>query len=597
MTPILLLAAALAAATAPADLPPELVTRDEASGFEATASYAETVELLRRLEALAPKLIRATSFGRSAQGRELPLVIVSCESAFTPAAARADGKPIVMLQAGIHAGEIDGKPALTMLLRDLALGRLPELAKAATLLVVPIYNVDGHEQVSPYNRPSQDGPVEGMGFRTTAGGLDLNRDHLKIVSPEAQALIGLIADWGPHLHVDLHVTNGSDHDWTLTWARVEAPQLATPLETWCAAHLPPALAAVEAAGYRSGPYVDLNDPTDPTQGFSSSVAEPRYSSGYLPLRGRPSILIETHALKPYEARVRATRAFLDGLLAEVVRAGAELVSAVGAAEDRTVALGRRDAEPSKVVLRWQPDPVADRITFPVYEWFTRPSMVTGRPYLLFRRGRVHEIEVPWTHRVIPELAVARPRGYLVPPGWPQVEARLAGHRLRVERLTTAAELEVETLRVATPKLEQTTWQGLVRMEAEVERRHERRRLPAGTLWIPADQPAFEVAVQLLEPEAPDSLFRWGLLASVAERKEYISTVRLEEQAERLLAADPTLRQAWAQALADPDFAADGRRRALWWYRRTPYWDETVGLLPAMRVLTPVDFETVPWPAE
>lgn len=596
MTPTLLLAAALAAA-APAGVPPELVTRDEASGFAATATYDETADLLRRLEALAPKLVRVTSFGRSAEGRELPLAIVSAEGAFTPAAARATGRPVVMVQSGIHAGEIDGKPASVMLLRDLVLGRRPRLLEAATLLLVPIYNVDGHERVSPFHRPNQDGPAEGMGFRATAAGFDLNRDHLKIVSPEARAMVGLIAAWEPHLHVDIHVTNGSDHDWTMTWARAEAPILAPPLETWCAAHLPAVFAAVEAAGYRAGPYVDLEDPVDPTRGFSSRVAEPRYSSGYLPLRNRPSILIENHSHKPYEARVRATRAFLDGLLAELGRSGEELVEAVEAAEAATVALGRAGAAPSRAVLRWDRDPEPDRIRFPVYEWYTRESLVTGRPHLLFRRGQVREIEVPWHHRMVPGLEVPRPRGYLVLPGWPQVEARLAGHGLRVERLVAPVELAVETLRVASPKLEETTWQGLVRMEAEVERRPERRTLPAGTLWVPADQPAFEVAVQLLEPEAPDSLFRWGLLASALERKEYISVERLEEEARRLLAATPELARAWQEALTDPAFAADPRQRALWWYCRTPYWDEATGMLPAMRLMAPAALVTLPWSPE
>ncbi len=207
------------------DFPDEWLTVAEKSDFRATSSYDETMDFLHRLEAAAPGLIRVSDFGRSAQGRPLPLVIVSSDGAFTPEAAAATGKPVVLLQSCIHAGEVDGKDATLMVLRDIALGRKPELAKGVIILFAPIYNADGHERVSPYNRSNQNGPVEGMGYRATANGINLNRDFLRLESPEARAMARLAAVWNPHLHVDNHVTNGSDHAWVLTWLVAEAPQL------------------------------------------------------------------------------------------------------------------------------------------------------------------------------------------------------------------------------------------------------------------------------------------------------------------------------------------------------------------------------------
>ena len=182
----------------------------------------------------------------------------------------------------------------------------------------------------------------------------------------------------------------------------------------------------------------------------------------------------------------------------------------------------------------------------------------------------------------------RPRGYLVPAGWPQVEEVVAGHGLRFARLAEAVELEVETIRVSEPVLAAAPYQGVVAVrQFTVERQTERRRVGRGSLWIPADQPDFAIAVQLLEPEAPDSLLRWGALMTVFERKEYIGLDVLEKIARGLL-ADETIRAEWQAALADEAFAGDGRRRFEWWYRRTPYWDEQVGLLPAYRVMDRVD---------
>jgi hypothetical protein len=569
----------------------ELVTPAEASDFRATPGYAETLAFVRRLTEMSPSF-RLEFFGESAEGRPLPLVVVSGKQAFSPETAAAADQPIVLIQNGIHAGEIDGKDACLMILRDLALGSDPELLERLILLVIPIYNVDGHERVSRHNRPNQNGPVEGMGFRTTADGHDLNRDHLKLETPEARAMIGLFNAWRPHLHVDNHVTDGSDHDWVLTYAWAEAPQLAPSIDAWLASRMPRVRRATAGLGHRIGPFVGLLDRSDPAAGFSSVVGEPRFATGYYPLRNRSSILVENHSYKPYRARVLANRDFLLSLLREIAREPDSLIESVRRAERRTVALGRPDASPTDVVLRYRhADPQTTR--FPVYDWYSEPSVVTGAPLLRYRRGELREIEVPWVHRVNPDHVVARPRGYLVLPGWPVIERRLADHALEARRLDDALEIEVETLRISRADASRAgSYQGLTREDVTVERRAEVRRLPAGTLWIPADQPDFEVAVQLLEPDAPDSLVSWGLLSLVMERKEYIDPRVLENLARTML-DDPAVAAAWERALQDEAFAANRRARHLWWYRRTDHWDETVGLMPVMRLLTEPDLPIAP----
>jgi hypothetical protein len=572
-------------------IPPEWLTPAEAAGFEATPTYEETIAFLQKLQPRLPEMYLGF-YGSSGQKRPLPFVVVSKEKAFTARRAVKLPKPIVMIQNGIHAGEIDGKDASLMILRDLALGRRREILDAVTLVILPIYNVDGHERISPYNRPNQDGPRKGMGFRTTTGGLDLNRDHLKISSAEARALIALVNAWRPHLHVDNHVTDGVDHAWVLTWSYPEAPQIAAPVDAWLKAHLPAALAATARAGHPNGPYVDLVDRDDPSKGFSSWVGQPRYSSGYYPLRNRPSVLVETHSYKPYRARVMATRDFLLSLLAEVGKDPGSLLKAVAEAESATVALGRPDAPASDVVVSFEASEASEPIRFPVYASEKRPSVVSGQPQLHYRRGEVAEVEVPWYH--LPKIGktLPRPRGYLVMPGWTQIEERLRGHGLRFQVLTQAAELDVEAMRVASPQFAPAPYQGLTRLTPQVTRGTERRRVPAGALWVPADQPDFEVAVQLLEPEAPDSLLSWGLLSTVFEQKEYIDGRVLEGLAAEML-KDPATAAQWETALRDPKFAADPFARYLWWYRRTPYWDGTVGLLPYFRVMKAPGFETRP----
>ena len=569
-----------------------LRTRAEASSFEATSNYEETLGFLRRLQAHFPEMYLGF-YGSSGEGRALPFVVVSREKAFTGRKAQRLSKPVVLIQNGIHAGEIEGKDASLMLLRDLALGRHAEVLEAVTLVVLPIYNVDGHERISPFNRPNQNGPKQGMGFRTTANGLDLNRDYLKISSEEARSLIALVNDWRPHLHVDDHVTDGIDMDWVLTWSWAEAPQAPAPVDAWLRAHMPAVLAATEKAGHKAGPYVDLVDRNDPAKGFSSWVGQPRYSTGYFPLRNRPSILVETHSYKPYRQRVMATHDFLMSLLDEVARDPAALTRAVAAAEAAEVALGKPDAPPSDVVVNFEQSDRPDRIRLPVYAGETKTSVVSGQPLLLFRRGELNAMEVPWFHGSKAVRTVPRPRGYLVLPGWPQIEQRLRGQGLRVARLSKPAEIEVETMRVDEPQPAPGSYQGLTRVTAKVERAAERRRIPAGSLWIPADQPDFELAVQLLEPEAVDSLLSWGLLSSIFEGKEYIDPRVLEGLAAEML-KDPRTAAEWRTALQDEKFAADTNARYQWWFRRTPYWDAMVGLLPYFRVMKAPALDTRPW---
>jgi hypothetical protein len=324
------------------------------------------------------------------------------------------------------------------------------------------------------------------------------------------------------------------------------------------------------------------------------VAQPRYSSGYFPLRNRASILIEMHAHKPFRDRVLANRRFMEELMLEAGRAGKALIGAVEAAESAMVTTGGVGADPSEIVVRWGVSEAGDTITWPAYEWRAEESVVFGGTRIEYQPGNLREVEIEWRHLPVPELTLARPRGYLVLPGWPQIEALVAGHGLRGLKVVKEARVDVETIRLSSPEFANSSYQGVVMVEDfTVDRQTESRAIPEGSLWIPADQPAFEIAVQLFEPEAPDSLVRWGIVSSVFERKIYIGTGLLEELAREMLAHE-AIREEWEKALEDRAFAENRGARYMWWYRRTPYWDESVGLLPVMRAMTPLALELEPW---
>ncbi|HEY0164269.1 MAG TPA: M14 family metallopeptidase, partial [Sphingomicrobium sp.] len=311
---MLILLAALAAA-APADLaaplPPLVpwngaserliaaptdpwITPAEARNFDATPSFDETRAYIDRLVAAAPQLLRIETFGRTSEGRELYAVIAS----------RADGRrrPAVLAQAGIHAGEIDGKDAGLMLLRDIAAGGKARLLDNADLVFVPIFNADGHERSSRFSRPNQRGPRE-QGWRTTARNLNLNRDYLKADTPEMQAMLAFLRRIDPALYIDVHVTDGVDYQYDITYGFLgwngryaQSPAIGR----WLDQQLRPNMdRALTRAGHIPGPLIFAADDRNPAAGIVDFAAQPRLSHAYGDLARVPTVLVENHSLKPY----------------------------------------------------------------------------------------------------------------------------------------------------------------------------------------------------------------------------------------------------------------------------------------------------------
>ena len=281
------------------------ITPAEKMGLLDTPNYADTVAYLQKLVAASP-LLKLQEFGRTAQGRALYVVIASKEGAASPGALAANGRPTLLAQAGIHAGEIDGKDAGLMLLRDIAVGGKATLLDRANFLFVPVFNADGHERISEWNRPNQRGPVH-QGYRTTAQNLNLNRDYVKADTPEMNAMLALIAAASPALYIDLHVTDGIDYQYDVTYGYhgFEGEFAWSPrIGAWLDQKLRPMVdGALKAGGHIPGGLIFGANNRDLTQGIARGHGDPRFSNPYGDLRHLPTILVENHSLKPYPQRV------------------------------------------------------------------------------------------------------------------------------------------------------------------------------------------------------------------------------------------------------------------------------------------------------
>lgn len=548
------------------------ITPAERSAFRTTPTYEETVTFLRRLDA-ASKHINVVSIGRSAQGREILMAIVSRSGATTPAALAKSGKPRILAQGGIHSGEIDGKDAGLMLLRDIVKGTKASLLDGADFLFVPIFNVDGHERSGPYTRINQRGP-ENAGWRTTAQNLNLNRDYMKGDSPEMQAMLRTIDRWNPDVYVDLHVTDGSDYQYDITWGwngkHAHSPRISGYIEEV----LTPAITrALKEAGHVPGPLVFEAEPPDPTKGITDWTSDPRFSHGYADLRHIGGILVENHSLKPYDQRVLGTYVFLESLIRTAGETAGRLESAVSA--DRS---SRRDSVP----LAWGPsDQPPPMIDFLGIEYRVAPSAISGGLRTEYV-GRPVTLRVPVIAGNKPTASAKRPQAYLIPPEWSAIAEKLTLHGIRVERVSAPAERKVVMYRLTEPRFANEPFEGRFPVSVKPVAEPRSESFPAGTIRVPTDQPLGDLAILLLEPASPDSLLQWGFFAPIFSRTEYVEGYVMEPMAEAMLRENPELAREFAEKLKDPKFRGDSRERLQWFYTKTPFFDERWRLYPVAR---------------
>ena len=574
----------------PPTVPPDWQTWAEKTDYRETPRYDETIAYSRRLDD-ASTLIRLDSFGQSGEGRALPLLIAAEGETFTPDAARRAGKAVVLVQACIHPGEPDGKDAGLALLRDITITKTRTgLLDRAVILFIPIYNVDGHERSSPYNRINQNGPAE-MGWRGTSTNLNLNRDYMKADTPETRAWLRLWANWNPDLFIDCHVTDGADYRYNLTYQYEHHGNVPAPVLQWERnAFEGRIFPATEAAGNILAPYLEFRDNRDLTKGIDSFIGLPRFSTGYTPIRNRPGLLIETHMLKDYRSRVLGTYDLLRFTLAEINRDPESLLRAVRQADEQTIAEGQK-YDPSKIYpLQFELTDKAIPFQLKAIESRRELSDVSGAVRVVFGTKPV-DLTVPLYDDARVTAGVSTPLYYIVPPQWREVINVLAAHGLKLRRLLAPTTIEIESYRFGDAKWASAPFEGRVMATYKTIKVREKRLFPAGSVLVPLAQPSAHVAIHLLEPEGPDSFVAWGFFNSIFEQKEYGEDYILEKLAREMLQKDENLRREFEKRLmSDPQFAASARERLRFFYERSPYWDQQMNLYPVGRIVSDLDLK-------
>lgn len=500
----LLLSVALLSGALHAGDAPEPKTVVEATDYSATSRLADVQQFSTALAQRSPR-VRLANMGQSQEGRDLPLLILADPPVSTPAEAAQSGKLVVFLFGNIHAGEVSGKEALQLLARDLTGPEADPLLQRLIILINPVFNADGNERIAKTNRPWQGGPVQGVGVRANAQGLDLNRDFVKLASPEVRALVKLLNDWDPRVMVDCHDTDGSYHRYLVTYDGPRHPAADQRLRSFSRDRFLPEVSRQLDQKDQVKTFVYGDFSRDYTR-WETYQALPRYSTQYFALRGRLGLLSEAYTYAPFADRVRATRAFLTRICA---------VAAEHEAELRRLTAAEPPVAGTSLPLRHETRPLPGRVD--VLGWVEVEQEGRRKP-----TNQPKEYPVTVVADCVPTLSVTLPLAYLVPPHLERVLANLRLHGVHTETFDTPREWDVEETQVVKLTRAGNPFQGvrLSRVD-EVKISKEKRTLPAGTVVVPTSQPLGRLAAFLLEAQADDGLAAWGFLDDhLAEGKPY-----------------------------------------------------------------------------
>ncbi|MEP7246972.1 MAG: M14 family zinc carboxypeptidase, partial [Gammaproteobacteria bacterium] len=532
-----------------------LLTLAEQSHYQQTGRTDEVERLCAAFAATWPDEVRSFEFGRSVEGRPMLALLASRSGALSAQSLRERNIPVLMIQAGIHPGESDGKDAGFIVLRGL-LGdpKRSGVLEHIALLFVPAFNTDGHERVGRWNRPNQNGP-EITGWRTTAQNLNLNRDYTKADAPEMRAMLRLIHEWDPLICADLHVTDGADFEPDISIQVEPINQGAESLRSSGLQLREALIAKLAARGSIPLPfYPDLVETDNPASGFVLTVYSPRFSTGYFPQRNRFTVLVETHSWKPYEHRVRVMGHSISGLAGLTAKHGGDWLQRARQADAEAAASlagsdlvldykssWREPARAGNTNLSAAAVSGAETIDFRGYAYTRLQSEISGGPVTVYDPATPQIWRVPYRNKVEPSVIVRAPGGgYVVPPAYAQdLGERLAAHGVELFSLPAVVKnLEVEVFRAAGASFSAAPFEGRMRVALEGEWQAERQEIAANALFVPLAQPLARLIVALFEPRAPDSFAAWGFFNACFEQKEQMEPYVLEQMARDVLAADP-----------------------------------------------------------
>lgn len=502
-------------------IPTDLKSRAEATNFEETSRYDDVIQFINELQKRSP-LLRVESFGETFEKRKMPLMIMSDSPIATPAEAKSLGRPIIFIMANIHAGEVEGKEACFNLSKRILFGDLKPLLSKITILIAPIYNADGNEKIDVNNRTAQYGPIAGVGVRENSQKYDLNRDYMKLDSPEAQSLVSIFNRWDPQLTVDLHTTNGSYHAYHLTYSQALNPNTDKRILDFSRDKMMPTIAKNLLKNHKFRSYYYGNFPgfsNQPKPGektqWEAFTHQPRIGQNYGGLRNRLTILSEAYSYLPFKRRIEVTERFVEEIFKFFSANGAQIMQLTKSADDETVRkfLGDESVD-FGVAFKMIPLAKPVEILVGAVEKVKNPR--NGKDMTAMIEDKITPMKMEDFGNFASTKTVKAARAYLFKPD-KTIVAKLLLHGITVEELTSELSVNVDSFKIDTVgKVGTRPNQGHNEAKITGKFSQEKVAFPVGTILVRTAQPLGRLVFYLLEPESDDGLVNWNFFDSYLE---------------------------------------------------------------------------------
>jgi len=486
-----------------------LQTVAEKSDFKSTSDYKDVQSFIYQLRKSSP-FIRIENIATTVEGRDVPLMIIGNPLPGSPKDLVAKKKLVVYIQADIHAGEVEGKEAVLMFVRDLLHEKNPEILKNVVLLVCPLFNPDGNEKISPLNRTYQNGPVNGVGVRYNGQFLDLNRDAMKAESPEIRGVLrNVFNKWDPAVFMDCHTTDGSYHVEPTTFTWMVNPNGDNSLIAYMRDRMMPEISKTLSGKYKIENcfYGEFYDMLDPDRGWVLDASEPRYLSNYYGIRNRLGILNENYVYADFKSRVLGCYWLIHSVLDYSSLHKSEIVNMLDDVDKKTIARGDNPALSDSFAVEYAVRPLPDRITIKTYEAELMNDS-NGRKYYR-RTDRRKDVTVPYYIDFYPTKNVKFPFAYILTTQDPAITDLLKAHGIKVEKLLSDSKIDVERFEINELKGAARLNQGHYTNTISGKYISGLLDFPAGTLVVRTGQPLGNVIAYLLEPQSNDGLVVWN----------------------------------------------------------------------------------------
>jgi hypothetical protein len=541
-----------------------------------SADYQETIRYFKLLANDFPT-IRIQEMGLTDSGEPLHIVIFDADKNFDWQHIHKN-KAVFLINNGIHAGEPDGIDATMMLYRDLALGKIT-IPKNTVLVNIPVYNIGGALNRNSTTRANQDGPEE-YGFRGNARNYDLNRDFIKSDARNTRSFAQIFHTIQPDVFVDNHVSNGADYQYVLTYIMTQHNKLGSVLGNFLNTEMVPAIVKdLQQKKIEITPYVNVFS-TTPDKGFAQFLESPRYATGYTSLFNTIGFVTETHMLKKYSQRVKATYDYMVSVI-DFTDKNYQKIKQLRLENEKQY------QPKSNYTLQWEIDSAkVTSIPFLGFEGSYRKSEVTNGERLFYDRKKPFLKNIPYYKEYKPVKEVVIPKAYIIPKGfWPVLDL-LKDNDISFSSIKNDTVIEVESYTIADYKTATSTYEGhYLHRNTKVTAKTEKVKFRKGDYIVPTQQKGIKYLLETLEPEAVDSFFNWNFFDTMLQQKEGYSDYVFEDLAAQILKENPKLKQELAQKMKeDVAFAKNPEAQLDWVYKHSVYYEKAHLQYPVYRVL-------------